>query len=80
MKIIFRVVSLTILTLAAITAVSAQDLGSANKLFGNAKPAPETTKKSNGKKTVVPKRHAPSNVTSSRRRTTAKVHNEKSVV
>ncbi|MFL6373105.1 MAG: tetratricopeptide repeat protein [Pyrinomonadaceae bacterium] len=54
MKSIVRVVSLTFVTLAACFAVSAQDLGSANKLFGSApKAAQPTTKRSAPKKVVA---------------------------
>src|SRR5437763_2527946 len=54
MKSIVRVVSLTFVTLAACFAVSAQDLGSANKLFGSGpKAAQPTTKRSAPKKKMV---------------------------
>ena len=82
MKGIIRIVSLTTVTLAAITTLAAQDLGSANKLFGgNPKPATSTTNKRTSKKSTAPKHHAPSHSTTARKRsaTSAKPESDKSV-
>jgi tetratricopeptide (TPR) repeat protein len=55
MKGIIQAVSLTILTLAVVATISAQDLGSANKLFG------ESKQPSNGGKKPVPKKKTTTN-------------------
>ena len=71
MKGIIRLLSLTFMTLAAALAVSSQDLGSANKLFGSgSKPASTSATKTTAKKKTTTSHGAPRRATSARKRPT----------
>jgi tetratricopeptide (TPR) repeat protein len=72
MKAVIRVVTLTSVTLTAAFAVTGQDLGSANKLFGGAKPAPTATKTNSQKKTAVAHSRKPARAVASRNRPAVK--------
>jgi tetratricopeptide (TPR) repeat protein len=67
MRSAFRIVSLTVVTLCAALAVSAQDLGSANKLFGGSKPARPAVKKTTAKKKTAPASKPPVRVAATKK-------------
>lgn len=77
MKAVIRVVTLAFVALAGVFLTSAQDLGSANKLFGGPKPAPAADKKAPSKKAVTVHNRKPARSTTARIRSTPKLRQKK---